>query len=127
MAMDETANSAEINRIQIQQVLVNLIRNAVDAVRGSALREIVVATALSAAGAVEVSVADTGIGLPGEVVQDLFKPFVTTKPDGMGIGLAICKSIIDAHGGTIWWDANPRGGTIFRFTLPKAAGQPASP
>jgi two-component system sensor kinase FixL len=69
---------------------------------------------------VEVSVADTGSGLAEEIVSRLFQPFVTTKPNGMGVGLSISKRIIEAHGGEMWAEPNPEGGTLFRFTLERS-------
>jgi two-component system sensor kinase FixL len=93
------------------------MRNAVEAMEGSERRELVLATAAQDDGAVEVSVADTGHGMAPEVTEQLFRPFVTTKRHGMGVGLSISRSIIDAHGGRIWAEANPGGGTVFRFTL----------
>jgi two-component system sensor kinase FixL len=111
------------NRVQIQQVMVNLLRNSVDAMAASKRREITVTTSMAGGEGVEIAVADTGPGLPEEVSSQLFKPFVTTKPDGMGIGLSICRSIIDEHGGRLWADENPGGGTLFRFTLPVVGGK----
>lgn len=107
-----------LDRIQIQQVVVNLMRNSLDAMAGSKRRELTVTTSTAENGAIEVAVSDTGPGLPDEVANQLFKPFVTTKPDGMGVGLSICRSIIDEHGGRLWTTPNPGGGTIFCFTLP---------
>jgi len=119
---------ALINRVQIQQVLVNLIRNAIEAMDDEVRRELIVATASGGADLIEVSVADSGPGLSGDVAEDLFKPFITTKSDGMGVGLAICQTIVAAHRGKIWAEPNPPGGTIFRFTVERAAdGDPASP
>ena len=69
---------------------------------------------------IEVSVADSGPGLRAQVRERLFQPFVTTKSDGMGVGLSICYSIVEVHGGRIWAEDNPGGGTVFRFTLPVA-------
>jgi two-component system, sensor histidine kinase and response regulator len=120
--LDPAASSAFIDRIQIQQVLLNLIRNAAEAMSESGRRDIVVATAPSSGGMNEVSVADTGPGLSDEVRQRLFRPFVTTKASGMGVGLSICRGIVDAHGGRLWAEANPGGGTVFRFTLPSGSG-----
>ncbi len=120
LQLDGEARWALVNRVQIQQVLVNLIRNAIEAMADSPRRELVVATASGGAGLIEVSVADSGPGLSEKIADELFKPFMTTKPDGMGVGLAICQSIVEAHGGTIRAEFNPEGGTIFRFTLPRA-------
>jgi len=106
-----------VEKVQIQQVLLNLIRNAVEAMHGCERKELVVNTALSEDGMVEVSVIDTGCGLAEEIVPRLFQPFVTTKPAGMGVGLSISKRIIEAHGGEMWAEPNPAGGTLFRFTL----------
>lgn len=109
-----------VDRIQIQQVLINLIRNALDAMSegdGTTCRELAVSVIPSEPEMVEVSVADTGPGLAPEVAGRLFEPFVTTKPDGMGVGLSISRSIVDAHGGRLWAENRPGGGTVFRFTL----------
>lgn len=105
-----------VDKIQVQQVLLNLIRNAIEAVDSLARQEVTV-TARREGELVEVSVADTGTGLAPEVEAQLFRPFVTTKRGGMGVGLSICRSIIEAHGGRIWAEPNPGGGTVFRFTL----------
>ena len=107
-----------MNRLQIQQVIVNLVRNAIQAVTGSRSRLIEVTTARADPDHVDITVADRGPGLPDEVRLNLFKPFVTTKLDGMGLGLSICHSIIEAHGGLIWAEENPGGGTRFLFRLP---------
>jgi len=116
--VDPRVNAALVDRIQIQQVLLNLIRNAVDATGGGGRLALVLATAPAGEGTVEVSVSDTGPGLNPSVREKLFQPFVTTKRDGMGVGLSICQSIVEAHGGRIWAEDNPGGGTVFRFTLP---------
>jgi two-component system sensor kinase FixL len=108
-----------LDRVQIQQVLVNLIRNAVEAMDEMPRRTLTLGVRRRGE-QVEVSVADTGPGLPPEVREKLFQPFVTTKPQGMGIGLSICRAIIQAHGGELWAEPNPGGGTIFRFVLPVA-------
>jgi two-component system, LuxR family, sensor kinase FixL len=109
-----------VDRVQIQQVLVNLLRNAVEAMDQSAKRQLTVVTDVTGGGAVRVTVADTGTGITPELAERLFRPFVTTKPDGMGIGLAISRSIIEAHGGRLTMMPNPGGGTVFQFTLPVA-------
>ncbi len=109
-----------IDRIQIQQVVLNLVRNAVEAMAGQGRRELRIAT-VPADDAVEVVVADTGPGLPPEIADRLFQPFVTTKENGMGIGLSLCRTIIDAHGGELTATAGDAGGAVFRFRLPVPA------
>ncbi len=106
------------DKVQVQQVALNLIRNAVEAMADSETRELVVGAALKADDMVEIYVSDTGHGLKPEIANQLFQPFVTTKAQGMGVGLSICRTIIEAHGGRIWAEANPGGGTVFRFTVP---------
>jgi two-component system sensor kinase FixL len=116
--LDRALEPILIDRVQIQQVLINLIRNASEAMQSVSRRELTVTTARTEKDVVEIAVIDTGPGLPPEVVERLFQPFVTTKDKGMGIGLSICKSIIEAHGGRIWAEPNAGGGTAFRFRLP---------
>jgi two-component system sensor kinase FixL len=106
-----------IDRIQIQQVVLNLVRNAVEAMAGCARRELRIATAL-VDGMVEITVADTGPGLPPEILDRLFQPFVTTKENGMGIGLSLCRTIADAHGGELTAATGEQGGAVFRIRLP---------
>lgn len=106
-----------VDRVQIQQVLINLMRNAIEAMRESEVRELTVRTE-QANGSVLVEVSDTGTGVPGEVVAQLFQPFVTTKPGGMGIGLSISRRIVEAHGGELSMRQNEKGGATFKFTLP---------
>jgi len=105
------------DRIQVQQVLLNLIRNAIEAMQESKRRELKIATALVDDGHVELSVEDTGPGLAPEVAAQLFQPFVTTKKHGMGVGLSICRTIVESHGGKIWADSKQGKGTTFHFTL----------
>ncbi len=107
-----------IDRIQIQQVLVNLVRNAIDATITSESRSIVIRTADEGSESVRVSVEDSGSGISESIAPQLFQPFVTSKQTGMGIGLSICRNIVEAHGGRIWFEARSGGGTIFHFTLP---------
>lgn len=109
---------AFIDRVQIEQVVFNLVRNAIEAMADSPQPVLTLATSLSSEGVIEVTVADTGPGLAPDVREKLFEPFVTTKPGGLGIGLSICRVIIEAHGGRLTADANPKGGTIFRFMIP---------
>ncbi len=110
-----------IDKIQIQQVVVNLMRNAVEAMETAPRRELTARAELDGDGSVAVSIIDTGPGLAPEVAGKLFSPFVTTKAHGMGIGLSICRTIVEAHGGRMSAEPNPGGGTVFRFTLPVAA------
>jgi two-component system sensor kinase FixL len=109
-----------VDRVQIQQVMVNLLRNASEAMIGSPRRELTISTAETNGSGVEVAVADTGPGIPEEIASRLFKPFVTTKETGMGIGLAISHSIVEAHGGRLRMTPNQGGGAVFRFDLPAA-------
>ncbi len=108
------------DRIQIAQVILNLVRNAVEAMGGIPPRDraLEISCAAAGEGSVKVVVRDSGIGLSPDVFSHLFEPFVTTKQEGMGMGLAICKSIIAAHGGHIWAEPNPTGGTAVGFVLP---------
>lgn len=109
-----------IDKVQIQQVLVNLLRNAAEAMAESQRRELTVTTAMVNGASVLVSVGDTGCGVSEELAERLFRPFVTTKTSGMGIGLAISRSIIESHGGRLTMVPNPGGGTVFQFILPAA-------
>lgn len=109
-----------IDRVQVQQVLVNLIKNAAEAMEASPQREITITTSTIPPDYLQVSVADTGPGIDGDVADKLFQAFVTTKRDGMGMGLNICRSIIEAHGGRLWAEPNPDGGAVFFFNLPVA-------
>jgi two-component system sensor kinase FixL len=116
--LDAKADLVLADRIQIQQVLVNLIRNAMESMLETRnARRLEIATVAIARDVFEVSVSDTGSGLAPEVASHLFQPFVTTKRKGMGLGLSICRTIVEAHGGKIWVEDRAGGGTIFRFTL----------
>jgi len=105
------------DRVQVQQVLLNLIRNAMDAMETSKTRDLIVAIAPADGGLVRISVTDSGSGISPEIAEQLFQPFVTTKRHGMGVGLSISRAIVEAHNGRIWVEPNPTGGTIFNFTL----------
>jgi PAS domain S-box-containing protein len=105
------------DRVQIQQVLVNLMRNAIEAMTAGTRRELEARTILVNEHTIEIAIADSGPGLTEPVANHLFEPFVSTKPGGMGLGLSICRLIVEAHGGRLRSEPNPGGGTIFRFTL----------
>jgi len=108
------------DRVQIQQVLLNLIVNAIEAMstHTEGPRELVVRTEATEDGGAAVFVRDTGPGLEPEALEQVFQPFHTTKAGGMGMGLAICASIIEAHGGRLWASPNEPRGAVFQFTLP---------
>jgi len=106
------------DKVQIQQVLLNLVRNAAEAMEGQANAEICV-NAVSRDGYLEISVTDNGPGLSPEIATRLFEPFVSTKEKGMGVGLSICRAIIESHGGRLWATSGPEGGVTFSFTLAK--------
>ncbi len=108
-----------VDKIQIQQVALNLIRNAIEAMETAGRRELTIGVTRQDDLAF-FSVADTGSGIVPEIAKHLFQPFVTSKPSGMGVGLSICRTIIESHGGRISARANEGGGTVFEFTLPFA-------
>lgn len=109
-----------VDKIQIQQVALNLIRNAIEAMGGVERRELEIAVLPPVDGMIVICVTDTGTGIAPEVADRLFKPFVTTKSQGLGVGLSICRTIVEAHGGRIWAEPNPKGGAVFCFSLPLA-------
>jgi len=106
------------DRVQIQQVLVNLMRNAIDAMEEGGGRDLVISSAAEPDDMIRVMVSDRGTGIAPEVMARLFQPFLTTKQNGMGVGLSISRTIVEAHGGRIWAEGNPGGGTVFNFTVP---------
>ncbi len=116
----------EGDRVQLQQVILNLIVNAVQAMSGDSegTRELLISTARSEPNDVVVAVQDSGPGLAPEVLARLFEPFYTTKPGGLGLGLSICRSIIEAHGGRLWVSENVPHGAIFHFTVPAGSEMP---
>ena len=120
---DPNASVVFVNRIQIQQVLTNLIRNALDSMANAKRRALRLTTRLLDGDIVEIAVGDSGSGISAKVAAHLFEPFVSTKHDGMGLGLSISHSIIAAHGGELRNEPNLAGGTIFCFTLPVVAGE----
>jgi C4-dicarboxylate-specific signal transduction histidine kinase len=113
------------DRVQLQQVALNLILNALEAMRSvdDRLRELRISTEPKEAGDVLVTVCDTGPGIASENLERVFEPFFTTKSSGVGIGLSICRSIVEAHGGSLWAGANQPRGSRFQFTLPGAAAR----
>lgn len=117
--IDPSAELVLVDRIQIQQVLLNLIRNAVEAMESSTFKRLELSSVRGQDGFVQVSLADSGPGIAAEVATQLFQPFTTTKQAGMGLGLSICRTIVEAHGGKIWVEASSLGGAAFHFTLPE--------
>lgn len=111
------------DRVQLQQVLLNLVINACDAMQGiDGERTLTVCTFLAAGPAIEVAIRDVGQGIPPEELERIFNPFVTTKPEGIGLGLAICRSIIQSHHGKLWATNNEGRGSTLHFTLPVSEG-----
>jgi len=118
--LDRHARWVKADAVQIQQVLINLIRNAIEAMQSTRDKTITISTHLMPSGSVEVSVADSGPGLDASSVQDAFEPFRSTKDEGLGVGLSISRTIVEAHGGTITAEHPDKGGARFRFTLQRS-------
>lgn len=121
--LDPDATPVLVDKVQVQQVLINLMRNAVEAMTQSPERLLTVSTRPHDTDLVRVTVADTGPGVAPEVAADLFRAFNSTKAEGMGLGLSICRTIVEANGGRIWMTPRPGGGTEFHFTLTRANGE----
>lgn len=119
--LDRFAKWVEADAVQIQQVLINLIKNAIEAMHESEVRRIVISATPAAQGFVEIAVRDTGPGLDETLRANLFRPFSSGKREGLGVGLSISRTIVEAHGGTITADAAEEGGAVFRFTLPRGS------
>lgn len=120
--LDPLADKVLVDRIQVQQVILNLARNAIEAMAESPVRRLRISSRPIDGRRVEVMIEDSGPGLAPEVAERLFQPFVSTKSEGMGLGLSICHTIVHGHGGRIWADASMLGGTAFHFTLTDASG-----
>jgi two-component system, LuxR family, sensor kinase FixL len=117
ISLDRAAETVLADGIQVQQVLLSLIRNALEAMESSSTQELEITSRQEAGGYVRLTVADSGPGIGEEVSARLFQPFTSTKADGMGLGLSVCRSIVEAHGGRIWTEPSSLGGTAFHFTL----------
>ncbi|MBO9380695.1 PAS domain S-box protein [Sphingomonas histidinilytica] len=124
--LDPGASKVLLDKVQIQQVLINLLRNAVEAMAGSSERHLWVISRRERAGFIRVTVADTGPGVSPEVAEQLFTAFVSTKSEGMGLGLSICRTIVEANGGRIWLEPRAEGGSQFHFTLVEAESENAN-
>jgi signal transduction histidine kinase len=108
------------DRVQLQQVLLNLVLNGIDAMSAvERTKELTLSSAPTESGSVVVSVEDTGTGLAPAIAQHIFEPFFTTKADGLGMGLSICRSIVERHGGQLWMTPRVPHGTAFHFTVPR--------
>lgn len=118
--LDAKDDLVAVNKVQIQQVVVNLKRNAIEAMHDCNKREMIVSTRLVEGDMIRVDVADTGPGVAEAIRSRLFEPFTTTKPQGLGVGLSISRSIIEEHHGKLWAEDYPAGGTTFSFVLPVA-------
>ncbi len=105
------------DKVQVQQVILNLMRNAIEAMHDCPIRLLTVAVFSADADLVQIDVSDTGSGIAPDILPQLFQPFVTSKPQGMGVGLSISRTIVEAHGGQLWAEGRPGGGTIFHMTL----------
>jgi two-component system sensor kinase FixL len=127
LELDHTLPPVLVDHVQVQQVVLNLVRNAVEAMEQVERRELTVGTrAVPEQGMAEVIVADTGPGIAPELADRLFQPFVTTKATGMGLGLSICREIVEAHHGRLTTAPVSSGGTVFRLTLPIASREAAA-
>lgn len=119
-ALDPQVRSVLVDKVQTQQVLINLMRNAIEAMANSPERLLTVSSAPDEPGFVRVTVADTGPGVAPGIAENLFRAFNSTKAAGMGLGLSICRTIVEANGGRIWMEPGPDGGARFHFTLVRA-------
>ncbi|HEV7719626.1 MAG TPA: ATP-binding protein, partial [Arsenicitalea sp.] len=115
------------DRVQLQQVIINLLLNAIEAMAGvdGRPRDLVIRSQRHGLGQVLIAVQDSGAGIEPQIAKEIFEAFYTTKPDGMGMGLSICRAIVESHGGTIWASANDGPGATFQFVLPLRLEQAA--
>lgn len=120
IAIDPDTNHVFADRVQIQQVMINLMRNAIEAMTDSPVKHLNITVRSVPDDKVEIAISDTGSGIDPDVAEKIFEPFTSTKGSGMGLGLSICRTIIEAHEGTITAEPNPEGGTIFWITLLKS-------
>jgi two-component system sensor kinase FixL len=120
LEIDNALPAVLIDHVQIQQILINLIRNSIEAMSGASERRLTIVTCKGESGFVDVTVSDTGSGLAPNVSERLFQPFNTSKSDGMGLGLTICQTLVEANGGRIWRVEGVPVGAAFRFSLPIA-------
>jgi two-component system sensor kinase FixL len=114
---DPSLDLVLVDKVQIQQVVLNLVRNAIEAMEQSDRRELTIATERARDGMAAIKVSDTGSGISPDIASQLFQPFITSKPHGLGVGLSISRTIVESHGGLISVEPNPQGGTTFRFTV----------
>jgi two-component system sensor kinase FixL len=124
--LDPACDLVLADRVQIQQVMVNLFRNALEAMTNATHRELIATNTKAADDMIEITVSDTGHGFGDDAHANLFQPFFTTKETGMGVGLSISRTIIETHGGRMWAETNQAGGATFRFTLPAASAKDMS-
>jgi signal transduction histidine kinase len=110
------------DRVQLQQVVLNLVMNAIEAMSGVSHRQLAITTRNTDEDRVQVIVRDSGTGIDPDTMSKIFDPFYTTKPGGMGMGLSICRSIVQNHGGRLWAASNEGPGASFHFALPKYRG-----
>ncbi len=118
VALDPQSDRVNVNGINVQQVLFNLVRNALDAMEDLPIKRIEISSEPVANGMVQLTISDTGSGILPEMADDLFEPFRSTKRSGMGLGLSICRTLVEAQGGRIWVEPGKAGGSRFSFTLP---------
>jgi two-component system sensor kinase FixL len=123
-ALADDLPPVNVDAVEIQQVVLNLVRNAVDAMSEARLRNggILIETRALDDDTIEIAVTDHGPGVVGDIARSIFHPFVTSKQGGLGVGLSISRTIVQAHGGRLYFEPNPAGGTVFRFTLPLSYG-----